>query len=179
VSTSIQQLCGRKVSFFASWQCTIISKTVQIIIILGKRIAQYLNIFYFMYSALFLMRLVQRPKNFMLGLRPFSLEAFYDFSLISNAFTCSDPLNPPLHDHQEFVSLTLLLSPFSPPRISKKILWLAQLASSSSAVLICQENNSDFLLIPFNLQAVQIHSANGVKLLEAWRGVLSSTPPYK
>jgi hypothetical protein len=36
-----------------------------------------------------------------------------------------------------------------------------------------------FLWIPFNLQAVQIHSANGVKLLEAWRGVLSSTPPYK
>jgi hypothetical protein len=33
--------------------------------------------------------------------------------------------------------------------------------------------------IPFYLQAVQIHSANGVKLLEAWRGVLSSTPPYK
>jgi hypothetical protein len=31
----------------------------------------------------------------------------------------------------------------------------------------------------FYLQAVQIHSANGVKLLEAWRGVLSSTPPYK
>jgi hypothetical protein len=29
------------------------------------------------------------------------------------------------------------------------------------------------------LQAVQIHSANGVKLLEARRGVLSSTPPYK
>jgi hypothetical protein len=35
-----------------------------------------------------------------------------------------------------------------------------------------------FLWIPFYLQAVQIHSANGVKLLEAWRGVLSSTPPY-
>jgi hypothetical protein len=34
-------------------------------------------------------------------------------------------------------------------------------------------------LIPFYLQAVQIHSANDVKLLEAWRGVLSSTPPYK
>jgi hypothetical protein len=29
------------------------------------------------------------------------------------------------------------------------------------------------------LQALQIHSANGFKLLEAWRGVLSSTPPYK
>jgi hypothetical protein len=29
------------------------------------------------------------------------------------------------------------------------------------------------------LQAVQIHSENGVKLLEARRGVLSSTPPYK
>jgi hypothetical protein len=36
-----------------------------------------------------------------------------------------------------------------------------------------------FVWIPFYLQAVQIHSANGVKLLEAWRGVLSSTPPYK
>jgi hypothetical protein len=34
-------------------------------------------------------------------------------------------------------------------------------------------------LIPFYMQAVQIHSANGVKLLEEWRGVLSSTPPYK
>jgi hypothetical protein len=31
----------------------------------------------------------------------------------------------------------------------------------------------------FFLQAVQIHSANGVKLLQAGRGVLSSTPPYK
>jgi hypothetical protein len=29
-----------------------------------------------------------------------------------------------------------------------------------------------FFLIPFYLQAVQIHSANGVKLLEAWRGEL-------
>jgi hypothetical protein len=37
----------------------------------------------------------------------------------------------------------------------------------------------DFFQSPFSLQAVQIHSANGVKLLEAWRGVLSSTPPYK
>jgi hypothetical protein len=37
----------------------------------------------------------------------------------------------------------------------------------------------EIFLIPFYLQAVQIHSANGVKLLEAWRGVLSSTPPYK
>jgi hypothetical protein len=36
-----------------------------------------------------------------------------------------------------------------------------------------------FFLIPFYLQAVQIRSANGVKLLEEWRGVLSSTPPYK
>jgi hypothetical protein len=36
-----------------------------------------------------------------------------------------------------------------------------------------------FLWIPFYLQAVQIHSANRVKLLEAWRGVLSSTPSYK
>jgi hypothetical protein len=36
-----------------------------------------------------------------------------------------------------------------------------------------------FFLIPFYLQAVQIHLANGVKLLEAWRGVLNSTPPYK
>jgi hypothetical protein len=35
-----------------------------------------------------------------------------------------------------------------------------------------------FLWIPFYLQIVQIHSANGVKLLEAWR-VLSSTPRYK
>jgi hypothetical protein len=34
-------------------------------------------------------------------------------------------------------------------------------------------------LIPFYLQDVQIHSANGVKLLEAWRGMLSNTPPYK
>jgi hypothetical protein len=34
-------------------------------------------------------------------------------------------------------------------------------------------------LIPFYLQAVHIHSANGVKLLEARKGVLSSTPPYK
>jgi hypothetical protein len=37
----------------------------------------------------------------------------------------------------------------------------------------------EFFLIPFYLQAVQIHLANGVKLLEAWREVLSSTPPYK
>jgi hypothetical protein len=36
-----------------------------------------------------------------------------------------------------------------------------------------------FVWILFHLQAVQIHSANGVKLLKAWRGVLSSTPPYK
>jgi hypothetical protein len=36
-----------------------------------------------------------------------------------------------------------------------------------------------FLWIPFYLQAVQIHSANGVKFLEAWRGVPSSTPPYR
>jgi hypothetical protein len=36
-----------------------------------------------------------------------------------------------------------------------------------------------FVWIPFYLQAVQIHSANGVKLLEAWRGVPSSTPPYQ
>jgi hypothetical protein len=36
-----------------------------------------------------------------------------------------------------------------------------------------------FVWIPFYLQAVQIHSANGVKLLEAWRGVLNSTPPYQ
>jgi hypothetical protein len=35
------------------------------------------------------------------------------------------------------------------------------------------------ILISFYIQAVQIHSANGVKLLEARRGVLSSTPPYK
>jgi hypothetical protein len=32
-----------------------------------------------------------------------------------------------------------------------------------------------FLWIPFYLQAVHIHSANGVKLLEAWRGVLKVT----
>jgi hypothetical protein len=38
---------------------------------------------------------------------------------------------------------------------------------------------SQFFLIPFYLQAVQIHLANGVKLLEPRRGVLSSTPPYK
>jgi riboflavin transporter FmnP len=38
---------------------------------------------------------------------------------------------------------------------------------------------NSFFLIPLYLQAVQIHLANGVKLLEAWRGVLSSTPPYK
>jgi hypothetical protein len=36
-----------------------------------------------------------------------------------------------------------------------------------------------FFLIPFYLQAVQIHLANVVKLLQAWRGVLSSTPQYK
>jgi hypothetical protein len=38
-----------------------------------------------------------------------------------------------------------------------------------------------YFLIPFYLQAVQIHLANVVKLLllQAWRGVLSSTPPYK
>jgi hypothetical protein len=36
-----------------------------------------------------------------------------------------------------------------------------------------------FVWIPFYLKAVQIHSANGVKLLEARRGVLSNTPPYK
>jgi hypothetical protein len=39
--------------------------------------------------------------------------------------------------------------------------------------------SSIFFKIPFYLQAVQIHSANSIKLLEAWRGVLSSTPPYK
>jgi hypothetical protein len=39
----------------------------------------------------------------------------------------------------------------------------------------------DFFLIPFYLQAVQIHLANVVKLLllQTWRGVLSSTLPYK
>jgi hypothetical protein len=36
------------------------------------------------------------------------------------------------------------------------------------------EFDKEFFLIPFYLQAVQIHSANGVKLLEAWRGVLKS-----
>jgi hypothetical protein len=35
-----------------------------------------------------------------------------------------------------------------------------------------------FVWIPFYLQAVQIRLAK-VKLLQAWRGVLSSTPPYK
>jgi hypothetical protein len=33
-------------------------------------------------------------------------------------------------------------------------------------------------LIPFYLQAVHVHLANGVNLRKAWRGVLSSTPPY-
>jgi hypothetical protein len=36
-----------------------------------------------------------------------------------------------------------------------------------------------FVWIPFYLQSLQIHSANGVKLLEAWRGVPSNTPPYQ
>jgi hypothetical protein len=37
----------------------------------------------------------------------------------------------------------------------------------------------DFCLIPVYLQAVQIYVENCVKLREALRGVLSSTPPYR
>jgi hypothetical protein len=37
--------------------------------------------------------------------------------------------------------------------------------------------NFCFVLIPFYLQTVHVHLANGVNLKKAWRGVLSSTPP--
>jgi hypothetical protein len=63
------------------------------------------------------------------------------------------------HSDRKNIKHTVILKPFSNCNTSK--------------------HNLFFLLIPIYLQAVQIHSANGVKLLETWRGVLSSTPPYK
>jgi hypothetical protein len=52
-------------------------------------------------------------------------------------------------------------------------------AAKTSSYISLPMSMDFFFVNPIYLQAVQIHSANGVKLLEAWRGVLSGTPPYK
>jgi hypothetical protein len=69
------------------------------------------------------------------------------------------------------------------PRLDFRVSWwwqLRQIPHPHENVLWWDLWNIKFFVwIPFYLQAVQIHSANGVKLLEAWRGVPSSTPPYQ
>jgi hypothetical protein len=70
---------------------------------------------------------------------------------------------------------------FSPNRMIMALILRNEEIVPRTTMISTRRKVSDFffLWIPFYLQAVQIHSANGVKLLEAWRGVLSSTPPYK
>jgi hypothetical protein len=65
------------------------------------------------------------------------------------------------------VSLWCHLAVFVSTLITKERRIMEPCVSVPVRVLLGNDTMTFFLLIPFYLQAVQIHSANGVKLLEA------------
>jgi hypothetical protein len=79
--------------------------------------------------------------------------------------------------HNSWEELFVKLS-FRPPRGEVRLKWVSRkemkVARTSSRSFQCRT----IFLIPFYLQAARVHLANDVTLKKAWRGVLSSTPPY-